>query len=168
MSGQPIIKIDGTPEEETQKQIVMFDFNQLKDLWLNVRADVGESSYWSEIAAQQTLSNMLQQGLIDVVQYLERVPDEQIPQKSQLIQELTLKQQQMEAQQQQQMQMQQEQQMMQQQTSGEQQAQQQQVDAAQRQEEIALKHRELDIKEKQVKEKGEKPDKENKREDRKE
>jgi hypothetical protein len=150
MTQEPQMNIDGSPVEETQKQIIMFDFSKLKDTWLNVRADVGESSYWSEIAAQQTLTNMLGQGYLDVVQFLKRVPDEMIPQKQELIQELELKQQQMEMQQQQQMQMQQAQQMQQQQVNADQQAQQEQVQAEQRQEEINLKHRELDIKEKQA------------------
>jgi hypothetical protein len=63
----------------------MFDFSVFKDMWLDVKADVGESSYWSQIASNQTLDNMLAQGHIDIVQYLERVPDEYIPQKEDLI-----------------------------------------------------------------------------------
>jgi hypothetical protein len=150
MTGKEQLNPDGTPMTESKRQLVMYDFNKLKDLWLNVSADVGESSYWSEIASQQTLTNMLSQGLIDAVQFIERMPDGMIPEKDDLLQELKAKQQQMEMQQQQQMQMQQEQQMQQQQMNEEQQAQQQQVDHIQRQEEINLKHRELDIKEKQV------------------
>jgi hypothetical protein len=150
MTGEEQLNPDGTPMTESKRQLVMYDFNKLKDLWLNVSADVGESSYWSEIASQQTLTNMLSQGLIDAVQFIERMPDGMIPEKDDLLQELKAKQQQMEMQQQQQMQMQQEQQMQQQQMNEEQQAQQQQVDHIQRQEEINLKHRELDIKEKQV------------------
>jgi hypothetical protein len=46
---------------------------------------VGESSYWSEIAAIQTLDNLLAQGHIDIIAYLERVPDEYIPQKEELL-----------------------------------------------------------------------------------
>lgn len=72
-------------EVQGQKTIVTYDFNQLKDMWLNVRADVGESSYWSEIAAVQTLDNLLGQGHIDIIDYLERVPEEYIPQKQELI-----------------------------------------------------------------------------------
>jgi hypothetical protein len=156
MTQEPQMNIDGSPVEETQKQIIMFDFSKLKDTWLNVRADVGESSYWSEIAAQSTLTNMLTQGYLDIIQVLKRMPDDSIPQKQELIQELEIKQKQMEMQQQQQMQMQQEQQMQQQQVNADQQAQQEQVQAEQRQEEINLKHRELDIKEKQASKKGEK------------
>jgi hypothetical protein len=146
MTGQPQMNVDGSPVEEEQKQIVMFDFSQLKDLWLNVRADVGESSYWSEIAAQQTLTNMLSNGLIDVIQFLERVPDEQIPEKEKLIQELTRKQQQAEAMQQQQAQQAQEQQMMTQQQNMEQ-------EAIKRQQDLALQHEKLDIEREKIKSK---------------
>ena len=51
-----------------------FDFDELKDMDFNLRLDVGASSYWSEIASMQTLDNLLMQGKIDVVDYLERVP----------------------------------------------------------------------------------------------
>jgi hypothetical protein len=144
MTGQPQLNIDGSPVTEEQKQIVMFDFSQLKDLWLNVRADVGESSYWSEIAAQQTLTNMLSNGYIDVIQFLERTPDEQIPEKEKLIQELRLKQQQAEVQQQQQAQALQEQQMMAQQQNMEQ-------EAIKRQQDVALQHEKLDIEREKIK-----------------
>jgi hypothetical protein len=75
-------------EVEGQKQAVQFDFKAFKDTWFNIRADVGESSYWSEIAAVQTLDNLLTNGQIDIIDYLERVPDEYIPQKEQLITKL--------------------------------------------------------------------------------
>jgi hypothetical protein len=77
-----------TGQQTMQKQVVMYDFSQFKDLWLKVRADVGEASYWSEITAVQTLDNLLAQGHIDFIQYLERIPDEYIPQKEQLISEI--------------------------------------------------------------------------------
>jgi hypothetical protein len=75
-------------EIEGQKQAIQFDFAKFKDMWFNVRADVGESSYWSEIAAVQTLDNLLGQGHIDIIAYLERVPDEYIPQKEELISQI--------------------------------------------------------------------------------
>jgi hypothetical protein len=87
---RPIVREIDVPDPMTgqstpQKVTQMFDFSLFKDLWLDVKADVGESSYWSQIAANQTLDNMLAQGHIDIVQYLERVPDEYIPQKEELI-----------------------------------------------------------------------------------
>jgi hypothetical protein len=68
-----------------QKQLIQYDFSQFKNMWLNVRADVGESSYWSEIAALQTLDKLLEGQYIEFIDYLERVPDEYIPQKQELI-----------------------------------------------------------------------------------
>jgi hypothetical protein len=87
---RPIVREVEVPDpmggpSQTQKVTQMFDFAVFKDMWLDVKADVGESSYWSQIAANQTLDNLLAQGHIDIVQYLERVPDEYIPQKDNLI-----------------------------------------------------------------------------------
>jgi hypothetical protein len=72
-------------EIEGQKQIVEYDFSLFKNTWLNVRADVGEASYWSEIASLSTLDMLLDREKIEFVDYLERVPDEYIPQKQELI-----------------------------------------------------------------------------------
>jgi hypothetical protein len=68
-----------------EKQPIEFDFSVFKEMWFDVRADVGESSYWSEIAAVQTLDNLLANGHLDIIDYLERVPEEYIPQKQDLI-----------------------------------------------------------------------------------
>ncbi|RFU70333.1 hypothetical protein D0469_06960 [Peribacillus saganii] len=78
-------------EQNGEKTVVDFDFTQFKDHFFNVRADVGESSFWSEIAALQTLDNLLASDRINFLQYLERVPDELIPQKQQLITEVKAK-----------------------------------------------------------------------------
>jgi hypothetical protein len=72
-------------EIEGMKQEVIYDFNTFKDTWLNVRADVGEASYWSEIASLSTLDRLLEMEKIDFVDYLERVGEEYIPQKQELI-----------------------------------------------------------------------------------
>lgn len=71
-----------------QSNIEMYDFSQLKDLWLNVKADVGASTYWSRIAIVQTLDNLKQAGVLDVLDYLERMPEEYIPRKAELIDKL--------------------------------------------------------------------------------
>jgi len=63
----------------------MFDFSKLKGMWLHIKTDVGSASYFSEIASLQTLDNLLNNGLIEFVEYLKRVPDELIPQKQELI-----------------------------------------------------------------------------------
>lgn len=77
-----------TTVEKPSKVIEMYDFSKLKGLWLNVRADVGASTYWSRIAVVQTLDNLKQNGIIDVLDYLERMPEEYIPRKAELIAKL--------------------------------------------------------------------------------
>ena len=52
-----------------------------------LKLDVGASSYYSEIAAMQTLDNLLTNGQITIVQYLERIPDSYMPAKRALMEE---------------------------------------------------------------------------------
>ena len=52
-------------------------------MFLNL--DVGASAYWSEIASMQTLDNLLQLGQIDIVDYLERIPDGYISKREELL-----------------------------------------------------------------------------------
>jgi hypothetical protein len=66
---------------------------------LKTNIDVGETSYWSEISTLQTLDNLLANERIDFLQYLERVPNEIIPQKAELIADLKEKMELQEAQQ---------------------------------------------------------------------
>ena len=70
------------------KALDFFDFGQFKDLWLNLRVDVGATTYFSEIAMTQTLDNLRRDGMLSAVQYLKRIPDKLVPQKDELIQEL--------------------------------------------------------------------------------
>ena len=68
---------------------VEFDFSMLKEHPMTLKLDVGASSYYSEIASMQTLDNLLRDGHIDILQYLERIPDGYIPARRALIAELT-------------------------------------------------------------------------------
>ncbi len=65
-----------------------FDFSRLKHISLNMRIDVGASTYFSEIAMTQTLDNLRRDGTLDMVQYLERLPDKLIPRKRELLEQL--------------------------------------------------------------------------------
>ncbi|MBQ8900849.1 MAG: hypothetical protein IJY72_07825, partial [Akkermansia sp.] len=65
-----------------------FDFGTLKDIPFNLKLEAGASSYYSEIAAMQTLDNLLMNKHISPVQYLERVPDGYVPGRRKLISEL--------------------------------------------------------------------------------
>ena len=55
---------------------------------LSIKLDVGGSAYWSEIAQINTLDNLLTQGKISVIDYLERVPNGYISDQQQLIETL--------------------------------------------------------------------------------
>ena len=72
-----------------------FDFSTLRDIPMNLKLDVGASSYYSEIASIQTLDNLLKMKEISVTQYLERIPDGYIPARRELINELKAQQRQM-------------------------------------------------------------------------
>ena len=65
-----------------------FDFAQLRELPLSIQLDVGGSAYWSEITQIQTLDNLLANGQINVVDYLERVPNGYIADQQELIRTL--------------------------------------------------------------------------------
>lgn len=71
-----------------RKVVETFDFSQFKHLYLNTRVNVGATTYFSEIAMVQTLDNLRRDGVIDMIQYLERVPDRLVPQRDKLIEDL--------------------------------------------------------------------------------
>ncbi|MBS7403420.1 MAG: hypothetical protein KIG37_07780 [Oscillospiraceae bacterium] len=65
-----------------------FDFGYFRANPMLLKLDVGASSYYSEIASMQTLDGLLMQGKISIIQYLERIPDDYIPRRRALIEEL--------------------------------------------------------------------------------
>jgi hypothetical protein len=65
--------------------VALFDFHLLDQAALTLKLDVGGSAYWSEIAQMNTLDNLLSQGRISVVDYLERVPSGYISNQQELI-----------------------------------------------------------------------------------
>ena len=60
-------------EKDGQKQVVMFDFNTIKDINLNTKIQVGDGSYYSELAAIQTLDNYFANDKITSIEYFERI-----------------------------------------------------------------------------------------------
>ena len=76
----------GLPAQETAVQL--FDFGELDRAALSLKLDVGGSAYWSEISQMNTLDNLLTQGCISVVDYLERVPNGYISNQQELIETL--------------------------------------------------------------------------------
>ena len=73
------------PEQDVNTE---FDFAVLNEIPLSLKLDVGASSYWSEIAAVQTLDNLLMQNKITLDDYLERIPEGYVSKKQELIDKL--------------------------------------------------------------------------------
>lgn len=77
------------PDQEIPEEVPeIYDFSELKKHPVTVKLDVGASTYYSEIASIQTLENLLMQGQINVVQFLERLPDDYVPDRISLIAEI--------------------------------------------------------------------------------
>ena len=77
------------PDQEIPEEVPdLFDFSVLKYHPVSIKLDVGASTYYSEIASIQTLENLLMQGQINVVQFLERLPDDYVPDRLSLIAEI--------------------------------------------------------------------------------
>ena len=96
---EPVLGDDGAPmidavtgqmkvREVSRRVSETFDFSQFRRLWFNVRCDVGATTYFSEIAMVQTLDNLRREGMLDVISYLERLPDKLVPKKAELIDSL--------------------------------------------------------------------------------
>lgn len=96
---EPVMGPDGAPQidpmtglmqtTKTERKVVeSFDFSQFKHLWLNMSVDAGATNNYSEISMIQTLDNLRQNGVMDTIQYLERIPDKMIPRRQELIDDL--------------------------------------------------------------------------------
>lgn len=68
--------------EEVQ---MAFDFDIFKDHPMTIKLEPGSGAYFNEITAATTLDNLLRMGHIDIVDYLERIPDSAIPQRFALL-----------------------------------------------------------------------------------
>lgn len=84
-----LLQFAGVPQTQTMQED--FDFGTLVGTPMFIKLDVGASAYWSEIASMQTLDNLLQLGQIDIVDYLERIPDGYISKRQELLQKYKAK-----------------------------------------------------------------------------
>lgn len=84
-----VMQFAGVPENKKVQQ--EFDFSDLSELPMYMSLDVGASAYWSEIASMQTLENLLNLGLIDITDFLERVPDGYISKRQELLDKYKMK-----------------------------------------------------------------------------
>lgn len=76
--------------EETERSVVeVYDFSALPVDALDLDVNIGPASYWSELARSATLDGLLSAGVIqDALDYLERIPDNAIPDKAGLIEKM--------------------------------------------------------------------------------
>ena len=75
--GVRLVKVDGA--------VGLFDFGELAKVPLALKLDVGGSAYWSQISQMQTLDNLLMNRHIDIIDYLERLPNGFISNQQELI-----------------------------------------------------------------------------------
>lgn len=82
-----VVRYETAPDGagQTRRRICKYDFSKFKNLWFNVRVNAGATTYYSEIAMVQTLDNLRRDGTLEVIDYLERIPDKLIPRKAELI-----------------------------------------------------------------------------------
>lgn len=78
--------------ENGARELINYDFGKLKDMDLKLGIDVGETTYFSELAMLQTMDNLLQGQYIEFIDYLERIPDEMFPNKAEYVSKLKEKQ----------------------------------------------------------------------------
>lgn len=82
--GQRSIKM----EEQGHAWYLTFDGERYKDLLVCVKIDVGASTLYSEAQTLRSLDNLFDRQMIDLLQYLERIPKGIIPNVSKLIKEI--------------------------------------------------------------------------------
>lgn len=65
-----------------------FDGERYRQLLISARIDVGASGLWSEVKSIETLDNLFSRGIINVEQYLQRLPKGVIPNAEGLLKDL--------------------------------------------------------------------------------
>ena len=64
---------------------MFIDFSQMRYKDLNLRVDIGEAAYWSEMTQTQTLDALFERGLVPPATYLEQIPEKNLPGKNEIV-----------------------------------------------------------------------------------
>lgn len=81
--------MESHPELKKEDRISQnYDFSQLRDIPMNLKLDVGASSYYSEIASTTTMGEWMKIGAISPLQVAKRLPSGYLPKQDELIKEL--------------------------------------------------------------------------------
>lgn len=75
-------------EDDSGIWYMPFDGERYRDLLISTRIDVGASSLWSEVQSIKTLDNLFDRKVINVVQYLTRLPKGTVPDLNRLVSEI--------------------------------------------------------------------------------
>ncbi len=75
-------------EDENGTWYLPFDGKRYRDVLISVQVDVGASSMWSEMESIQTLDHLFDRGIVNVEQYLSRLPKGIVPNLNGLLREL--------------------------------------------------------------------------------
>lgn len=75
--------------DENGTWYIPFNAKRYRDLLISVKVDVGASTIWSEAQAIQTLDSLFSKDIINVTQYLERLPKGIIPDVNGLIKQVS-------------------------------------------------------------------------------
>ncbi len=75
-------------EDDSGEWYMPFDGEQYCDLMITARVDVGAGTMWSELQSVKTLDNLYGNKVIDVEQYLERLPKGSVPRLGELLREI--------------------------------------------------------------------------------
>ena len=75
-------------EDETGTWYLPFDGERYKELLISTKVEVGASTLWSESQSIRTLDSLFDREVLDVVQYLSRLPKGTVPGVNGLIREL--------------------------------------------------------------------------------
>lgn len=77
-----------TIDENGVRQMVLFDPAKLDGAQFRIKVDVVEGSYLNEGTQVNTMQNLLNQGLVDAIQFIERMPENSVPEREKLVKEL--------------------------------------------------------------------------------
>lgn len=72
-------------EDDAGTWYAPFNGEEYRKLLINVRVDVGPANLWSEIQTIQNLDKLLQNQLIEPLEYLERMPKGSVPEQEELV-----------------------------------------------------------------------------------
>lgn len=75
-------------QDDTGTWYLKFNGERYKDLIVSAKIDVGAATLWSEAQSIRTLDNLFDRQLIDVIQYLTRLPKGTVPDVTGLIREM--------------------------------------------------------------------------------